>query len=139
MRQVVTVMSSRISFTTLILRIATALVLIDAGYLKIFKGDLARGTMGKYGVPLPEIVGPFISFLEFFGGIALLIGFFTRYLGLIFTIEFVVAALLKMKLGIDWPNYSTMWIDLMLIGANLMLASAGAGMLSADRGRRWDV
>lgn len=139
MRQVVTVMSGRIGFTTLILRLATGLVLVDAGYLKIFKGDLARGTMGKYGVPIPEISGPFISFLEFFGGIALVVGFLTRYLGIIFAVEFIVAALLKIKLGVDWPNYSTLWIDMMLLGGNLLLASTGAGMLSVDRGRAWEA
>ena len=136
MRQVVMVMSSKSSVTALVLRIVTGVVLCNAGYLKIFKGDLARGAMAKYGVPLPEIVGPFISFLEFFGGIAILIGFFTRYLGLVFTIEFIVAALLKARLGMELPS---MWIDIMLVGANLTLASNGAGMLSVDRGRRWDA
>ncbi len=139
MRQMLMVVSGRSHITYLILRLAAGLVLADAGFLKVFKmGDLAKGVMVKYSVPVPEIMGPFISFLEFFGGIALILGLFVRYLGIVFTIEFVVAALLKIRLGLDWPNFNGMWIDMMLIGACLTLAANGAGILSVDRGRRWD-
>jgi putative oxidoreductase len=139
MRQVVMVMSGRSNVTHFILRLVTGIVLTDAGFLKVFKmGDLAKGVMVKYGVPIPELTGPFISFLEFFGGIALIIGLFTRYVGIIFTIEFIVTVLLKARV-MEWPNFNGMWIDLMLIGACLTLASTGAGMLSVDRGRRWEI
>ena len=139
MRQMVMVMSGRSNIAHLILRLATGIVLADAGIIKVFKqGDLAKSVMVKYGVPVAEVMGPFISFLELAGGIALIVGLFTRYLGVIFTVEFVVTTLLKFKVGMEWPIYNGAWIDLMLIGACLSLAANGAGMLSVDRGRKWD-
>lgn len=140
MSQMVMVMSGRSNIAHLILRLVTGIVLCDAGFIKVFKmGDFAKGVMVKYGVLVPEITGPFISFLEFFGGLALILGLFTRYVGIVFTIEFVVTALLKVRFGLDWPNFAAAWVDLMLIGACVTLATNGAGMLSLDRGRKWDA
>ena len=139
MGQLVMVMSGRSHISHLVLRLATGIVLADAGFIKVFKqGDFAKSVMVKYGVPIPELTGPFISFLELFGGLALVIGLFTRYLGIVFTIEFIVTTLLKVRV-MEWPNFAPMWIDLMLIGACLTLASSGAGILSVDRNRRWDA
>jgi len=137
MSQVVTVMSRQSQLVQLLVRLAVGAITAQAGYLKVFKGDLARSSFAGYGIPLPEIVGPFVSFLELGGGILLIVGLFTRYLGVLFAIEFIVAAY------VTWigtgKGFQPARIDILLVVAALSLAANGGGMFSSDRGRRWDA
>src|SRR5215212_1821703 len=83
------------SLGLLILRIAVGAVFINHGYAKLFKFGFAgvTGAFTQMGVPLPGIMGPFVAILEFFGGIALLIGLLSRLFALGFAIEMLVAIL----------------------------------------------
>jgi putative oxidoreductase len=83
----------------------------------------------KWGFPIPEATAWFIALLEVFGGIALVLGLFVRYLGAAYTIEFIVAALwVKFPLA----GYQQSRIDLFLIAGGAALFFLGAGPLSID-------
>ena len=58
----------------------------------------------------------------------MLLGLFTRWLGLLFAIEFTVAAF-YVKLPQGW---NAMRIDLMLLASGILLALEGAGPASLD-------
>lgn len=74
------------------LRLAVGIILLVAGYQKLMAIDNTIAYFAKLGFPVPVVTGWFIALLEFFGGAALILGLFVSYLGLIYTIEFIVAA-----------------------------------------------
>jgi putative oxidoreductase len=129
----------QISLGLTVLRIFSGITILMHGYLKLFKFGFA-GTTGFFtqmGVPLPGISAPLVAVLEFFGGIALIIGLFTRPLAALLAIDLLGAILLvRMKGGFFAPN--GMELEFMLLGAFLALALAGGGAYSADEaiGRR---
>jgi putative oxidoreductase len=77
------------------------------------------------------ILGPFVAFVEFFGGLALISGLLTRLasLGLLST---MVVAILKVHLpnGFFAPN--GIEFPLALVGGTALLALSGAGSWSID-------
>jgi putative oxidoreductase len=111
------------------MRIVVGIVLTVSGYGKLMgmAGNIANFT--KWGFPIPEATAWFIALLEFSGGIALLLGLLVRYLGAIYTIEFIVAALwVKFPLA----GYQQSRIDMFLIAGAAALFFLGAGPLSID-------
>jgi len=84
---------------------------------------------------LPELAGPVVSVLELGGGVLLVVGLFTRILGVLYTIEFIVASLVIINLkGLMGARLEYM----ILVGA-IVLATHGAGTLCLDRpGQKWE-
>jgi putative oxidoreductase len=86
------------------------------------------------GVPMPGVMGPFVALLEFFGGIALILGLLTRLFALGFAIDMLVAILLvKLKGG-----FSQYEFEFLLCVSSAALLFMGAGEFSVDAmlGRR---
>jgi putative oxidoreductase len=112
------------------LRIAVAAVFINHGRQKLFVYGFAgvTGAFTQMGVPFPGIMGPLIGLLEFFGGIALLIGLLTRPLALAFAIDMLFAILLvQLKKG-----FSGYELEFLLLGSSVALLFTGAGRFSVD-------
>jgi putative oxidoreductase len=123
-----------------ILRILVGIVFAAHGAQKLFVYGLAgtSGAFGKMGIPMPGVIGPFIALLEFFGGLALVIGLLTRLaaLGLAFD---MVGAILLVHLAGGFFLPTGFEYALTLLGASLAIALAGPGALAADHalaGRR---
>ena len=120
----------QLSLGLLVLRIAVAAVFINHGYAKLFKFGFAgvTGAFTQMGVPVPGVMGPFVGLLEFFGGIALLIGLLTRLFALGFAIDMLVAILLvQLKKG-----FSGFELEFLLMTASIALLCTGAGLYSVD-------
>jgi len=117
------------------LRMAMGVILGYAGQRKVFLADWGVDLLGRMGVPLPFALGPLVSVLELAGGFALFIGLFTRWLGVVFALEFAVATGLMAGIhGLGGARLELM----MLVGA-LLLACRGAGAFSLDRpGHPWE-
>lgn len=112
------------------LRVAVATIFIRHGAQKLFVFGFGgvTGAFTQMGVPLPGVTGPLVAVLEFFGGIALLIGLLTRPLAAAFAFDMLVAILLvKLKGG-----FSSYELEFLLCGSSLALAFTGAGRFSAD-------
>jgi putative oxidoreductase len=112
------------------LRVAAAAVFINHGRQKLFVYGFAgvTGAFTQMGVPLPGIVGPLIAVLEFFGSIALIIGFLTRPIALFFALDMLGAILLvQLKNG-----FSHFELEFLLLGSSLALFLTGAGSFSVD-------
>jgi putative oxidoreductase len=111
-------------------RVVMGLVFIAAGWNKVAVGFGTVATnFGKMGMPAPGLTGPFIALLELIGGALLLVGLAGRWLGLLFAIEFVVAAFVVKLPSVGWAGAR---LDLMLLAGGVLLFFAGSGRLSID-------
>jgi putative oxidoreductase len=119
-----------VSLGLTILRIAVAAVFINHGYQKLFVYGIAGVTGAFTGmhIPAPGVMGPLIGVLEFFGGIALLLGFLTRLVAIGYVCD-MLGAIVLVQLSHGFSHFE---LEFLLMGSSLALAIAGAGRFSVD-------
>jgi putative oxidoreductase len=132
------------SWAITVVRVVLGAIMFAHGSQKVlgwFGGYGLKGTTGYFksiGIPLP--VGYAVCFIEFLGGMALMLGLFTR-LAAVGVVAVMVGAILKVHLPngffMNWElspgkghGYET---NLALIGMALACIIAGGGALSLDR------
>ena len=122
--------SRQLSIGLAVLRVAVAAVFINHGRQKLFVYGFAgvTGAFTQMGVPFPGLMGPLIGLLEFFGGIALLVGFLTRLLGVAFALD-MLGAILLVQLKKGFSGYE---FEFLLLAASAALFLTGAGRFSVD-------
>lgn len=110
-----------------LLRLMTAIVFMYHGYQKVFVMGLGAVAQffNQIGIPASQVTGPFIGLLESIGGILLFLGVWTRTLGILFAIEFIVATYAKWFLM--GKGYAGSELELMLLFSSLLLATHGGG------------
>ncbi len=113
-----------------VLRVAVATIFIRHGAQKLFVFGFAgvTGAFTHMGVPFPGLMGPLIGVLEFFGGIALVIGLLTRLVALGFVCD-MLGAILLVQLKNGFSRYE---LEFLLLGSSLALVLTGAGSFSVD-------
>src|SRR6266550_7024874 len=122
--------SRQLSIGLAVLRIAVAAIFINHGRQKLFVYGFAgvTGAFTQMGVPFPGVMGPLIGLLEFFGGIALLVGFLTRLITIGFVLD-MLGAILLVQLKRGFSGYE---LEFLLLGSSVALFLAGAGRFSVD-------
>jgi putative oxidoreductase len=112
------------------LRLAVATIFIRHGAQKLFVFGFAGVTdaFTHMGVPFPGLTGPLIALLEFFGGLALVIGLLTRLVALGFVFD-MLGAILLVQLKNGFSRYE---LEFLLLGSSLALVLTGAGRFSVD-------
>lgn len=123
----------------LLLRVALGVTFLAHGAQKLFGAFGGPGVAGvagffdKLGIPLPGVMAWVISLLEFFGGLAIGVGLFTRWVAVLLACNMAVA-LLKVHLPRGF-FVSTGGVELVLLLGTiaLTLALLGPGGISLDR------
>jgi putative oxidoreductase len=112
----------------LLLRIGVGVIFIVAGWGKLTGIEGVQGFFGNVGIPLPGIMAWVVALVEFFGGIMVLFGAYTKipYLLLAFI---MLVAIFMVKLP---DGFSGLRIDLMLFLTSLALFFIGNGNYSVD-------
>ena len=117
-----------------VLRVVTGLVFAAHGYQKFFIMGI-EGTTGFFtqlGVPLPGIAAILVATLELAGGIAVVLGIFTRLIAVPLAIDMASAILFfHAKNGFFVP--AGIEFVMTLMAASIALALAGPGSPSLDR------
>lgn len=126
-----TLFGSSVDLPSLILRLAVGTVFIIHGYPKLTAAQRKQGGAWMKSVGMPAAMIPFGGFVEFVGGLALILGLLTPIvaalsaLWMLSTTWFAISKLKKKFAG----GYE---LDILLLLAALALALLGSGVYSID-------
>src|SRR6267154_1175151 len=117
----------------LIMRLIVGYVFMLSGWGKLNNLPQMIQNFTEWGIPLPKILTPFVSGVEFFGGIMLMLGLFTRIPAAMLAVVMLVA--IK---SAKWENVDSLetllgFEEMTYFAALLWLAIAGPGAVSLDR------
>lgn len=120
-------------FGIAILRILAGVVFVAHGAQKIFVFGFGGvgGAFAQMGVPMPTVMGPLIGLIELFGGVALIVGLFTRVAAILLACDMLGAIVLVHAAGGFFLPRGLEFV-LMLFAAAITLLFAGPGALSVD-------
>ena len=116
----------------LAVRITVGVVFMGTGWTKLHNLPAITKNFAALGIPAPEILTPFVSGVEFVGGLLLLVGLLTRFAAVPLMVVMVVAIVsakagdidsLETVLGFEEVSYFLMFA---------WLAIAGPGPVSLD-------
>src|SRR5437867_194142 len=79
--------------SAILIRLMAGGVFLWEGILKFVYVNQGVGRFAKLGIPVPEVMAPFVAVLEIVGGILLISGTLTRLIAIPFIIEMIVAML----------------------------------------------
>jgi putative oxidoreductase len=120
-------------FAPLFARITVGWVFVLSGWGKLHNLPLVIGNFrDSWGIPYPEILAPFVSGVEFVGGLFLLAGFLTRISAGALGVTMIVA--IRAAQWADVDSFDTLLglDEFLYFALFLWLAIAGPGALSVD-------
>ncbi len=118
----------------LVLRVVVGLIFFVHGWQKLFMFGFGgtAGFLGSLGIPLPGVFGVILILTELLGGLALLLGLYTRWVTIPLAIDNLVALFVfHLPNGFYAANQGYEFV-LTLFAANVAFMLIGAGAFSVD-------
>jgi putative oxidoreductase len=128
--------TNRINWALFVTRVVIGVVFAAHGGQKLFQFGLPGVTaaFAGMGIPVAIISAPLVTFVEFFGGITLAAGAYTRIASALLTINMLVAMLLvHISNGFFLPTGFEYTLVLASVSAGFALSGAGAYSIDALR------
>lgn len=102
-------LSTNAPAATILVRLLVGSVFLSEGIQKfLYPGELAAGRFAKIGLPVPELLGPFVGACEAVCGALIIIGLFTRFAAIVLFIDISVAIIstkIPILLGYGFWNF----------------------------------
>jgi len=122
----------------LIARIAMSALFIPGGLRKLMDLGAFAAMLHKQGVPGADLLAPIGAGVEFFGGIAVLVGFQLRIATLLMILFTIIASLISHRFWeFEGParqmQQTQFFKNVAIIGGFFALWAAGAGRYAIDR------
>ncbi len=113
------------NYSLLVLRLFVGIVFFTHGTVKFMDGLQSFATyLAQHDVPLPGLMAPIVMTIEFFGGLGLILGTYTRFAAFLLSGVMLVAMLtVTRKMGFA-GGYD---LNLVCLGGLLSLLLAGPG------------
>ena len=130
-----TVSTKRLDVALTILRVVVGLVFLVHGGQKLFVYGFGgvQQAFGGMGIPAAAVTGPLVALVEFFGGLALVLGLLVRPAAVALAVTMLVA-IFSVHIGKGFfMDKGGIEYALALFAASLSLAFSGAGRASVDR------
>ncbi|MGH8852094.1 MAG: DoxX family protein [Casimicrobiaceae bacterium] len=113
-------------------------IFVYSGLGKITAFQVSVGYIASAGLPMPQVLAVLAIFVEFFGGLALLIGFRARWAALAFVVFLIVITPIFHNFWsappADTMAQQTNFIkNIAIIGGMLMVMAFGPGRYSVDK------
>jgi len=128
----------------LVARVALGLIFVLSGYAKLMGLAAFSASLVARGVPAPELFGPLGAAVEFFGGLLIVFGLWTRYAALLMILFVIVATGISHRFWefADPREFRTQQSQFMknlsIIGGFVFLLATGGGRFAVDTlMRRW--
>lgn len=119
--------------TVLLGRILMSVIFIEGGIGKLLKPAATMGMMAHYNLPIPAAAYIVAVIVELLGGIAVLIGFRTRWAAIALSVWCVATALVAHYHPGDTNQMIHFTKNLCMAGGFLLLSVLGPGRFSIDR------
>ncbi len=121
-------------------RLGIGVLYLPSGFNKMSDSARFAGYLAAHGVPEPVIFWVWIAALiEFFGALAIILGFQTRVAAIVLCLFTIVAAFIGHpywtigEAAARMQQYVHFWKDIAIAGGLLCLFARGAGALSFER------
>lgn len=122
----------------LLARLLLMVLFVIFGWSKLMSFSESTAYMSSMGVPMPTVTAAIAVIMEFFVGIAIAIGFYTRPLAILLGFYTLAAAVIGHQFWnmVDPERISAMinfYKNVSIAGGLLLLCVAGPGKYSLDR------
>ncbi|MCO5072647.1 MAG: DoxX family protein [Rhizobiaceae bacterium] len=114
-------------------RVLLSVLFIAAGFGKLTAISGTAQWFGSMGLPAPTVVAVLVGLLEFFGGLAVLVGFYSRAAAIALAVFTIAASLLAHTDFSDMTQTLFFQKNLGIAGGFLLLAVFGPGAYAINR------
>jgi putative oxidoreductase len=130
-------MANRADTFLLVGRILLGVIFVISGFGKLTHLDAFSASLASRGVPMPSAMAMLGAVVEFFGGLAVVVGFQTTWAALLMVLFTAAASLIAHRFwefadAARQMQQTQFMKNLSILGGFLVLAATGAGRFSID-------